>query len=254
MKHINFILFVALTLILLVSHDDIQALSIPAPAADQNCPSWAYSDSLGGHAKSEPSIQHWNGRYIIAAQGTEDSVWVKEWNGQDLADWYVVNGGMTSGRLKLAVEGGSLWMYAIGRNDDSIYRTKYLSQGQWSEWENLNLPASNFGNAGPTISNGHKIYQAWPNNSDPVKIGECIASYSPDLTKDLIIYQVMTKEHTSPNGPQTGTFNSLKEKLPYMQQLGITGLWVNGFSWSHPFFYNNFFHYSPLPYYWSRIK
>jgi hypothetical protein len=211
---------------------------IPDPAPDGGCSSWAYLDSLGGIGKSEPVMQNWNGRYIIAVQGTDDWVWAKEWNNGTLIDWYKINGGMTSGKPKLVIENNSLQIYVTGKNDYIIYRSKYLSQGQWSAWENLGVPAGDFGKAGPTVSNGLRVYQVLTNQS--VKIGECVIPYSPEWTKDLIIYEAITKEFTSPFGPQTGNFNSLKEKIPYMAQLGITGLWVNGFSWSHPTFYNNF--------------
>jgi len=44
---------------------------------------------------------------------------------------------------------------------------------------------------------------------------------------------------TSPNGPGTGTFNSLKEKIPYLHDLGINAVWLSGHSWGdHTHFYN----------------
>lgn len=51
---------------------------------------------------------------------------------------------------------------------------------------------------------------------------------SPTWTKDLIIYEIATKGFTSPNGPESGTFNSLKEKIPYLKELGINGVWLTG--------------------------
>ena len=53
---------------------------------------------------------------------------------------------------------------------------------------------------------------------------------SPDWMKDLVIYEVATKGFTSPNGPESGTFNSLRDKLAYLEELGITGLWLTGYS------------------------
>ncbi|KOY17944.1 alpha-amylase family glycosyl hydrolase [Paenibacillus xylanivorans] len=62
---------------------------------------------------------------------------------------------------------------------------------------------------------------------------------SPEWTDDLIIYEIPTKSFTSPNGPESGTFASLKEKLGYLKDLGITGIWLTGHSLSHPdHFYN----------------
>src|ERR1019366_3091346 len=61
---------------------------------------------------------------------------------------------------------------------------------------------------------------------------------SPAWAPDLIIYEIATKGFTSPRGPETGTFNSLKAKLPYLQELGITGIWLTGHSLadSHHFY------------------
>jgi len=55
----------------------------------------------------------------------------------------------------------------------------------------------------------------------------------------LIIYEIVTKAFTSPNGPESGTFNSAREKLPYLEKMGITGIWLNGTNLGDPrHFYN----------------
>jgi len=59
-------------------------------------------------------------------------------------------------------------------------------------------------------------------------------SLNPDWAKDLVIYEIATKGFTSPNGPESGTFNSLKEKLPYLEDLGINAIWLTGHSLSNP--------------------
>jgi len=65
--------------------------------------------------------------------------------------------------------------------------------------------------------------------------------------KDLIIYEVATKGFTSPNGPESGTFNSLRSRLSYLQQLGITGLWLTGYSLCDPHhFYNIWTQYAVI--------
>jgi hypothetical protein len=62
---------------------------------------------------------------------------------------------------------------------------------------------------------------------------------SPAWMRDLIIYEIATKSFTSTNGPGSGTFNSLSERLPYLQALGINGIWLTGHSLAHPtHFYN----------------
>ncbi len=72
---------------------------------------------------------------------------------------------------------------------------------------------------------------------------------SPSWTKDLIIYECgTTKGFTSPNGPGSGTFESMTAKLPYLQELGITGIWMDPASLqdSHGFFYNSWDRYQVI--------
>jgi len=57
---------------------------------------------------------------------------------------------------------------------------------------------------------------------------------NPEWAKDLVIYEIATKGFTSPNGPESGTFQSLKEKLPYLEDLGINAIWLTGHSLSDP--------------------
>ena len=70
---------------------------------------------------------------------------------------------------------------------------------------------------------------------------------SPAWVRDLIIYEIATKGFTSPHGPETGTFNSLKSRLSYLQELGVTGIWLTGHSLadSH-FFYNIWTQYANI--------
>jgi hypothetical protein len=73
------------------------------------------------------------------------------------------------------------------------------------------------------------IAQTRPGNTSR-KLAHVIQPASPEWMKDLVIYEVATKGFTSPNGPESGTFNSLREKLAYLQELGITGIWLTGYS------------------------
>ncbi|MDX2138230.1 MAG: alpha-amylase family glycosyl hydrolase [Chloroflexota bacterium] len=54
--------------------------------------------------------------------------------------------------------------------------------------------------------------------------------HSPDWIRDLMVYEIAPRSFTSPQGPGSGTFNSLREKLPYLHELGITGIWLTGHS------------------------
>lgn len=70
---------------------------------------------------------------------------------------------------------------------------------------------------------------------------------SPKWMKDLIVYEIATKGFTSPNGPESGTFASLKAKLAYLQDLGVTGIWLTGYSLCDPHhFYNIWTQYAVI--------
>lgn len=80
--------------------------------------------------------------------------------------------------------------------------------------------------------------------------GNMYAQYqanSPSWAKDLIIYELSPKSYTSPEGPETGTFNSVKEKIPYLQELGINAVWFTGHNWADPkHFYNIWTQYAAI--------
>lgn len=65
------------------------------------------------------------------------------------------------------------------------------------------------------------------------------AEFHPAWMKDLVVYEIATKSFNSPNGPEQGTFRSVMEKLPYLQDLGVNGIWMSGDSLGDPHhFYN----------------
>ncbi len=47
-----------------------------------------------------------------------------------------------------------------------------------------------------------------------------------------MIYELSTRAFTSPHGPESGTFRSLAEKMPYLRDLGVTGVWLTGHNWA----------------------
>lgn len=70
---------------------------------------------------------------------------------------------------------------------------------------------------------------------------------APGWMKDLVIYEIATKGFTSPKGPESGTFASLKARLPYLQNLGVTGIWLTGYSLCDPHhFYNIWTQYAVI--------
>lgn len=62
---------------------------------------------------------------------------------------------------------------------------------------------------------------------------------TPEELENAIIYEIATKNFTSPNGAETGTFSSLEEKIPYLVELGINVIWLTGHQLCEPgHFYN----------------
>ncbi|HET6487325.1 MAG TPA: alpha-amylase family glycosyl hydrolase [Spirochaetia bacterium] len=55
----------------------------------------------------------------------------------------------------------------------------------------------------------------------------------PEWLPGLIVYEVAPRAFTSPRGPETGTFASLTGKIPYLRELGITGIWLTGHNLAH---------------------
>ena len=92
----------------------------------------------------------------------------------------------------------------------------------------------------------------WPSEEgEPAEASEWPADRSqpasPGWMRDLIIYEIATKGFTSPHGPESGTFASLKAKLPYLQDLGVTGIWLTGYSLCDPHhFYNTWTQYAVI--------
>lgn len=64
---------------------------------------------------------------------------------------------------------------------------------------------------------------------------------APGWAKDLVIYELNPRAFTSPNGvgdgSGSGTFRSLRQKLPYLRGLGINAIWMAGHSQASNHFY-----------------
>jgi hypothetical protein len=83
------------------------------------------------------------------------------------------------------------------------------------------------------------LFSALHLSAAPDVTADDAAADSPAWTKDLIIYEIATKGFTSPKGPESGTFNTCREKMPYLRKLGITGIWLTGHSWAPPHLFFN---------------
>lgn len=51
---------------------------------------------------------------------------------------------------------------------------------------------------------------------------------TPQFARELVIYEVATPNFTTTGGPESGTFVSLAEKMPYLQDLGVNAIWLSG--------------------------
>jgi len=198
---------------------------------------WPYA-YLGGRAKSQPIIIEWNNSLIVAVQGMDDSVWIKEWNITSLTRWYRLSGA-TIAPPRFSIEENTLWIYVKGK-DGNVYKACYIERGKWCNWQKTGKSNIEFGKFGPIATNSFFVFT---DENSRIYIGTCTGKPKewepPEWIKDLIIYEINPKTFTSPNGPGTGTFKSLKEKLPYLHELGITAIWLAGYSLSDPHHFFN---------------
>jgi hypothetical protein len=101
-----------------------------------------------------------------------------------------------------------------------------------------------------TLNSGRRwtlMAEALQQSPENPQLTTAVQPASPPWMKDLIIYEIATKGFTSPNGPESGTFASLQAKLGYLQELGITGIWLTGYSLCDPHhFYNIWTQYAVI--------
>lgn len=208
---------------------------------------------IEGNVSSQAAIIAYHDRLVIAVRGTDDRVYIREWkpqrdeswdaarNSQNLGidNWYSLEG-TTDVSPELQVEKGVLSIYVMGKQG-TVLRKSYLAPHVWSgSWEPMYL--FDF-SPGPYSSAGYTIApidnKGYPS---PVAIVKYMNFTLPKTKQDpskLIIYELTTKEFTSPHGPGTGTFKSAAEKLDYLKDLGINAIWLSGNSWSDPLHFTN---------------
>ena len=68
----------------------------------------------------------------------------------------------------------------------------------------------------------------------------------PDWARNLVIYEIATKGFTSPHGPESGTFRSLKERVPYLADLGINAIWLTGWNLANNHFFGIWSQYATI--------
>lgn len=65
------------------------------------------------------------------------------------------------------------------------------------------------------------------------------AASIPEWARDLVIYEISTRNFATGDEPESGTFSTVAERLPYLAELGINGIWLSGHNWAHDsHFYN----------------
>ena len=62
--------------------------------------------------------------------------------------------------------------------------------------------------------------------ADPATVVKPIAESNPLWFKDAIIYQIHVRAYHDANGDGIGDFRGLTEKLDYIQNLGVTAIWL----------------------------
>ena len=69
------------------------------------------------------------------------------------------------------------------------------------------------------------------------------SSSAPSWVKDLVIYEIAPRGFTSPagagpGGMGSGTFQSLAERVPYLEALGVTAVWLAGYCDANAHFFS----------------
>lgn len=166
-------------------------------------------------------------------------VWL---NGKDLGLVWTkpcvtdISGALMAGMNHLVIEVTNTWNNRIVRDMELPYEQRISYFPHYEEYRQ----------AGD--KNGFLIRSVDYDLRDAGLIGPCTIisrkvqtspAMTPEWAKNLVIYEIATKSFTSPNGPESGTFNSLKAKIPYLKDLGINAIWLSGHSLAHPtHFYN----------------
>src|SRR3712207_3551183 len=76
------------------------------------------------------------------------------------------------------------------------------------------------------------------------------ADAPPEWTRDLVMYEVNPRGYTSPDGVGdghgSGTFDSLAERLPHLERLGVNALWLSGFALANDHFFGIWSNYAVI--------
>jgi hypothetical protein len=161
---------------------------IPNPIPDAVCNgTWEDDVSLGGATPTQPVLESFSNRLIIAVRGMDDTTFIKEWNGTVLKDWYSL-GGATLESPKLIIHSDILWVYVKGL-DNFVYKKYYINEGNWSSWESTGIQNSNFGLSGPTAvqTSDGTLYRVI--NYNPIYLERCSQSAANPINRNSSLEQ-----------------------------------------------------------------
>jgi hypothetical protein len=247
--------WVKITSLVTINSNEVASAANSAPTSSQYNSTFYRVKFLGGVLISQPAILAYRDYLIIAGLGRGGSLYAREWaplrmeswdaarNGEyeGLTDWYSLEGSSVL-PPKLSNENGTVYL-SVESESQIVYRKQYCSTGNWSSWEYVGKKQFS---PGPFSSNGYTVipsnHTGYPSQVSLVKFEDFTTSWTkPDWISKLVICEVSTKTFTSPNGPQTGNFKSLAEKMGYLQDLGITAIWLSGCSWGDPRHFGNIY-------------
>ncbi len=160
---------------LFVSTLFFQCIAIQALAAD--CQNWSSFADIGGIIKYKPAIYaDSDTKLVIAAVGTDDALWINEYNPQTgKNEWYSLGGVLITGPNLVLGADGKITASGIG-GDDMLWKRIYQSSKNWTEWQNTGSTYFS-GNMPNQAAIGGSLYRVVKGSSNSVKIEKC-ANYA----------------------------------------------------------------------------
>ncbi len=148
-------------------------------------------DNIGGFSKFEPSLMESNGKLIIAAVGTDNALWINEYDpGNKKGEWYSL-GGVLLSRPSLAKTIDKKISLSASGDDGGGWTLIFMSSKNWTKWKAIGLPSANIsvGGSDAGVINGI-TYKAIKKNDGSAEIKKCIADIcTPKTCATLGNYQ-----------------------------------------------------------------
>jgi len=165
MKNFNFILFTAIFLACL-GFDFVLAA---------DCRNWDVVANIGGVIKYDPAVMSAGDRLIVAAIGTDNALWVNEFDvGKSPDEWYSLNGVLVSGISMAQETDGKITVSTFG-SDNVVWSRSYLSSRNWSEWKRIGS-AQLFALGPNQAIVGNTLYRVFKKTDNSVQVDKCTDS------------------------------------------------------------------------------